>query len=120
VQFSAGIGIHNVMQSMIPSSLGSRGRQYYDKTRGANPIFAGDIDPDKAQDIRRVSVPFTPHVTVEYVNHRASKFGLSAAYDHLFTFGGWIELIGFTTPLLRDPTPWEPENFFQITPRIYF
>jgi hypothetical protein len=130
VQFSAGIGIHNVMQSMIPSLLSGKGKKYYTKGVGGgpNPIFAEDIDPDKAQDIRRVSVPFTPHVTVEYVNHRASKFGLSAAYDHLFTFGGWIELIedhlrlevGFTTPLLRDAKPWEPDNFFQITPRIYF
>ncbi len=131
VQFSAGIGIQNIMQSMIPSMLGTKGRQYYSKTGnggGPNPIFSEDIDPDVAQDIRRVSVPFTPHVAVEYVNHRASKFGLSIAYDHLFTFGGWIELVedllrlevGFTTPLLRDAKPWEPGNFFQITPRLYF
>jgi len=130
VQFSAGVGIHNVMQSMIPSLLSGKGKKYYTKGAGGgpNPIFAENIDPDQAQDIRRVSVPFTPHVAVEYVNHRASKFGLSAAYDHLFTFGGWIELIedrlrlevGFTTPLIRDAKPWEPDNFFQITPRIYF
>ncbi|HET9136917.1 MAG TPA: hypothetical protein VFO76_09785, partial [Candidatus Kapabacteria bacterium] len=68
------------------------------------------------------------HLAVEYVNHKNSKFGLSIAYDHLFSFGGWIELLqdhlrlelGFTTPLIRDPKPWEPDNFFSITPRFYF
>ena len=75
-----------------------------------------------------VSTPFTPHVGIEYVNHRANKFGLDFQYDHLFTFGGWLELIpdhlrieaNYTAPLVRSALPYEPPYFFEITPRLYF
>src|SRR5205814_7181044 len=73
-----------------------------------------------------VSTPFTPHVAIEFVNHRSNKFGLNFQYDHLFTFGGWLELVpdhlrieaGYTTPLVRDAKPYEPPYFFEITPRL--
>jgi hypothetical protein len=121
IQISVGVGIHNVQESIIP------GATYTDDRNGRHPLAPKD-KADNVVDLVRVSNPVSPHLAVEYVNHRNSKFGLSIAYDHLFSFGGWIELLqdhlrlelGFTTPLIRDPKPWEPDNFFSITPRIYF
>src|SRR5205085_1945258 len=77
---------------------------------------------------QNVSTPFTPHVAIEFVNHRSNKFGLNFQYDHLFTFGGWLELVpdhlrieaSYTAPLVRDALPYEPKYFFEITPRLYF
>ena len=121
LQFSAGMGIHTVYRSWIPNASDTKLT-----ANGGHPI-----DPalqDKVQDLTRVSTPVTPHVGLEFVNHRSSKFGLNMYYDHLFTFGGWIELIedhlrietSYTAPIVRDPKPYEPPYFFQITPRIYF
>ncbi|MBS1902269.1 MAG: hypothetical protein JSS75_01020 [Bacteroidetes bacterium] len=124
LQVSAGIGILNVEQSMLPKGTG------YDYTRnrpGDQPLFTPD-QVDKVQDLKRVSAPVSPHFMVEYVNHKNSKFGLSAGYDHEFMFGGWIELIqdhfrielNYSSPLIRDAKAWEPQSFFSITPRFYF
>lgn len=117
---SVGFGIHNVQQSIIPTKA---------QTNGLNPkrLFEPEAE-GKVQDIRRVSVPFNPLVSIQYVNHRASKFGIGVAFDHLFTFSGWIELINdrlrletsYSSAVIRDPKPWEPSSFFQITPRFYF
>jgi hypothetical protein len=120
LQFSAGVGLHKVYQSWIPNATD------VDAKKNRHPFDAAL--QDKVQDIVGVSTPVTPHVGLEYVNHRSSKFGLSLFYDHLFTFGGWIELIedhlrletSYTAPLVRDPKPYEPPYFFSITPRIYF
>jgi len=121
IQFSAGVGIHTVYRSWIPDSSDVSFR-----ANGGHPIDQSLVD--KVQDLDRPSTPVTPHVGLEYVNHRSSKFGLNLYYDHLFTFGGWIELIedhlrietSYTAPLVRDAKPYEPAYFFQITPRIYF
>ncbi len=121
LQFSAGLGVHTVYQSWIPDASDVRATANL-----GHPIDASF--QDKIEDLVRVSTPVTPHVGLEYVNHRSSKFGLNMYYDHLFTFGGWIELIddhlrietSYTAPLVRDPKPYEPPYFFQITPRIYF
>jgi hypothetical protein len=121
LQFSAGIGLQQVYQSWIPTSNDTKA-----SANQFHPIDAGQ--QDKVQDLLRVSTPVTPHIGLEYVNHRANKFGLNLYYDHLFTVGGWIELIedhlrletSYTTPLVRDPKPYEPAYFFQLTPRIYF
>jgi hypothetical protein len=121
LQFSAGIGIHTVFQSWIPD-----GNDVKKLANNGHPID-GNFQ-DKIQDLARVSTPVTPHVGLEFVNHRSSKFGLNMYYDHLFTFGGWIELVedhlrietSYTAPLVRDAKPYEPPYFFQITPRIYF
>jgi hypothetical protein len=121
LQFSAGIGLDQVYQSWIPTSNDTKA-----SANQFHPIDAGQ--QDKIQDLVRVSTPVTPHIGLEYVNHRANKFGLNMYYDHLFTFGGWIELIedhlrletSYTAPLVRDPKPYEPAYFFQLTPRIYF
>ncbi len=123
IQVSAGVGILNVQQSIIPgSTYTSSGSKI-----SAHPLALA-ADAEKILDLKRVSAPVSPHFAVEYVNHKNSKFGLSAAYDHVFTFGGWIELIpdharlelGFSSPLIRDAKPWEPDGFFTITPRFYF
>lgn len=122
IQVSAGVGILNVEQSIIPTTKMTQA-QY---TNG-HPWFTAD-KVDKIQDIARVSATVSPHFMVEYVNHKNSKFGLSAGYDHEFMFGGWIELIqdhlrlelGYSAPLIRDVKAWEPGSFFSITPRFYF
>ena len=124
VQVSIGFGVHNVYQSIIPKG---NGFDYTDNRPGKHPLFAGD-QADKVQDLYRLSNAVSPHFAVEYVNHKASKFGLNAAYDHLFTLGGWIELVEdhfriemtYSAPLIRDAKPWEPDSFFLITPRFYF
>jgi hypothetical protein len=121
LQVSVGIGLHNVQQSYIPT------KNDVDPRRTAHPIFDAK-EEGKTQDLRRVSVPVNPHIFIEYVNHRSSKFGLGVGYDHLFTVKGWIEIINdrlrietsYSSAFIRDPKPWEPDNFFQITPRIYF
>ncbi len=124
IQVSVGFGLDNIYQSMIPKGVGY---DYTDNRPGKHPLF----DPSQAntiQDIVRVSNIVSPHIAFEYVNQQASKFGLNVAYDHLFTFGGWIELIedhfriemSYTAPIIRDPKPWEPASFFLITPRFYF
>jgi hypothetical protein len=122
MQFSAGVGIHTVRLSWIPKNdseavqygyAADQGGTMQDLTFGGRP---------------NVSTPFTPHVAIEYVNHRSNKFGLNFQYDHLFTFGGWLELVpdhlrleaSFTAPLVRDPKPYEPSSFFMFTPRLYF
>ncbi|HET6511032.1 MAG TPA: hypothetical protein VFH43_02485, partial [Candidatus Kapabacteria bacterium] len=132
LQFGAGIGVHIVQRSFIPRE--SDFDQYKPSLNNRN----GDVDlrntrwnsdmVGKTQDIERVSTPVTPRVTLQYVNHRANKFGLNFQYDHLFTFGGWVEIINntlrldmsYTAPLVRDPKPYEPAGFFFITPRLYF
>lgn len=121
VQVSVGLGIQNVQQSYIPSKYDA------DPNRNPNPTFTS-AQVGTMQDLHRVSVPVNPHIAFEYVNHKAAKFGLGAMFDHLFTFSGWIEIVedrlrietSYTSPLIRDAKPWEPANFFQITPRIYF
>ena len=120
LQVSVGVGLQNVQQSIIP------GADYTDSRR-KGALYAPD-QANKVQDIKRVSAPVSPHFVVEYVNHKNAKFGLSAGFDHLFTFSGWIELItdhlrlelGYSSPLIRDAKPWEADQFFTITPRIYF
>ncbi len=125
LQVSVGFGLDNVYQSLIP-----KGNNYdYTNTlrSGGHPLFTTD-QADKVQDLTRVSNAVSPHIEIDYVNHQGSKFGLSAAYDHLFTFGGWIELVedhfriemNYSAPIIRDPKPWEPGSFFLITPRFYF
>ena len=122
VQFSAGVGVDEVKLSWIPAN-DSVGEAYgYAKGSG------GTVQDLLYNGKSNVSTPFTPHVAVEFVNHRSNKFGLDFQYDHLFTFGGWLELIpdhlrieaSYTTPLIRDPLPYEPPYFFLITPRFYF
>ncbi len=121
LQISVGVGLHNVQQSIIP------GTTFTDSRNGKHPLYTAD-QANSVQDIKRVSAPVSPHFVVEYVNHKNAKFGLSAGFDHLFTFGGWIELIedhlrlelGYSSPLIRDAKPWEADQFFTITPRIYF
>ncbi len=121
VNVSVGFGIHNVQQSYIPT------KNDVDPKRTAHPLY--DLEQEgKTQDIRRVSVPFNPLVNIQYVNHRSAKFGVGVAFDHLFTFSGWIEIINdrlrletsYSSAVIRDPKPWEHKGFFQITPRFYF
>jgi hypothetical protein len=121
VQVSFGLGIQNVQQSYIPNKYDA------DTLRNPHPTFTS-AQVGTMQDLHRVSVPVNPHIAIEYINHKSAKFGLGAMFDHIFTFSGWIEIVedrlrietSFTTPLIRDAKPWEPDNFFQITPRIYF
>jgi hypothetical protein len=124
IQVSVGFGVDNVYQSMIPGSgLGS----FTDNRAGRHPLFTTD-QASNIQDLARVSNAVSPHLEFDYVNQQSSKFGLSVAYDHLFTFGGWIELVedhfriemSYSAPIIRDPKPWEPASFFLITPRFYF
>ncbi len=125
IQVSIGFGIDNVYQSMIPKKGSSY--DYTDARPGRHPLFDAS-QADKMQDLLRVSNTVSPHIEFDYVNQQSSKFGLSAAYDHLFTFGGWVELIedhfriemSYSGPIIRDPRPWEPASFFLITPRFYF
>ena len=122
VQFSAGVGVDEVRLSWIPKS-DSEGEAY-----GYASGSGGTVQDLLYNGKTNVSTPFTPHVGIDYVNHRGNKFGLDFQYDHLFTFGGWLELIpdhlrieaSYTAPLVRDPLPYEPPYFFEITPRIYF
>lgn len=128
LQMAAGIGVHTVHRSFIPheNDFDARriGRNGYVDLRN---LYTQD-DIGKMQDIERVSTPVTPRVSIQYVNHRSNKFGLNLLYDHLFTFGGWVEVIdntlrldmSYTAPLVRDPKPYEPASFFFITPRLYF
>jgi hypothetical protein len=121
LQVSVGFGLDNVYESMIP------GATYTDSRPGHHPLFSAD-QADKIQDLAKVSNTVSPHFEVDYVNHVGSKFGLNAAYDHLFTFGGWVELVedhfrielSYSGPIIRDPKPYEPSSFFMITPRFYF
>jgi hypothetical protein len=121
VQASIGFGIDNVYQSIIP------GKQFSTSTLPSNYIFTSD-QANSIQDLARVSNTVSPHVEFDYVNQQAAKFGLSVAYDHLFTFGAWIELVedrfriemSYSGPIIRDPKPYEPGSFFFITPRFYF
>ena len=121
VQLSAGVGIQTVKLSFIPNDSEAVRYGY------------GGGQAGKTQDLlyygaNNVSTPFTPHVAIQYVNHRTNKFGLDFQYDHLFTFGAWIELIpdhlriegSYTAPLVRDAKPYEPPYFFEITPHLYF
>lgn len=122
MQFSAGLGVHTVRLSWIPS----------DSLEATTAGYAADV-AGKTQDLKwfgrdNVSVPVTPHVAIQYVNQRSNKFGLNFQYDHLFTFGTWLELIpdhlrieaSYTAPLVRDAKPYEPPFFFEFTPRLYF
>jgi hypothetical protein len=122
VQLSAGVGIQTVKLSFIPGS----------DTEAVRYGYSAD-QSGKSQDLlyfgnTNASTPFTPHVAIQYVNHRANKFGLNFQYDHLFTFGAWLELIpdhlriegSYTAPLVRDAKPYEPPYFFEITPHLYF
>jgi hypothetical protein len=122
VQFSAGIGIHTVKLSWIPANDSEAEAYGYGAGNG------GTVQDLLYNGKSNVSTPFTPHVAIDYVNHRANKFGLDFQYDHLFTFGGWLELIpdhlrieaSYTAPLVRAALPYEPPYFFEITPRLYF
>lgn len=128
VQFAAGLGVHNVQLSFIPRAEDLDTRR---NTRPGNiklDGIYGQDDVGKMQDLERVSTPFTPRVVIQYVNHRTNKFGLNFQYDHLFTFGAWVEIVedfarldmSYTAPLVRDPKPYEPSSYFFITPRFYF
>lgn len=127
LQVSVGVGILNIQQSILPKTSNSKDIDYTRNRPGDHPIFTSD-KADNVQDLQRVAPPVSPHFVVEYVNHKNSKFGLSAGYDHEFMFGGWIELIpdhfrielGYSAPLIRDAKAWEPSSFFSITPRFYF
>jgi len=122
MQFSAGVGVHTVKLSWIPATDSEAAAYGYGANQG------GTMQDLLYNGKTNVSTPFTPHVGIEYVNHRSNKFGLEFQYDHLFTFGGWLELIpdhlrieaSYTAPLVRDALPYEPPYFFEITPRIYF
>jgi hypothetical protein len=122
VQFSAGIGVDEVKLSWIPANNDTASKYGYGSGQG------GDVQDLLYNGKSNVSTPFTPHVAIEYVNHRSNKFGLDFQYDHLFTFGGWLELVpdhlrleaSYTAPLIRNALPYEPPYFFEITPRIYF
>ncbi len=122
IQFSAGIGIHQVKLSWIPSSDTQAASYGYGSNQG------GKVQDLLWQGKSNVSTPFTPHVGIELVNQLSNKFGLNFQYDHLFTFGGWLEIIpdhlrieaSYTAPLVRDAKPYEPPYFFEITPRLYF
>ncbi len=122
VQFSAGVGIDMVKLSWIPQSDSEA------EAFGYGPGQGGTVQDLLYNGRSNVSTPFTPHVAIDYVNHRANKFGLDFQYDHLFTFGGWLELIpdhlrieaSYTAPLVRAALPYEPPYFFEITPRLYF
>src|SRR5581483_3928206 len=122
MQFSAGVGVHTVKLSWIPATDSEAAANGYGANQG------GTMQDLLYNGKTNVSTPFTPHVGIEYVNHRSNKFGLEFQYDHLFTFGGWLELIpdhlrieaSYTAPLVRDALPYEPPYFFEITPRIYF
>jgi hypothetical protein len=133
LQFGAGIGVHIVHRSFIPreSDFDARFIPGPGNRNGDIDLTNTQFNQDmvgKTQDLERVSTPVTPRVTLQYVNHRANKFGINFQYDHLFTFGGWVEIISntlrldmsYTAPLVRDPKPYEPAGFFFITPRIYF
>jgi len=122
VQFSAGVGIDNVKLSWIPANDSEAEAYGYGSGNG------GTVQDLTYNGKANVSTPFTPHVAIDYVNHRSNKFGLDFQYDHLFTFGGWLELIpdhlrieaSYTAPLVRVALPYEPPYFFEITPRLYF
>jgi len=122
IQFSAGVGIHTVRLSWIPKNDSEAVQYGYAADQG------GTMQDLTVGGRPNVSTPFTPHVGVEYVNHRSNKFGLNFQYDHLFTFGGWLELVpdhlrleaSYTAPLVRDAKPYEPSSFFMFTPRLYF
>src|SRR5579883_656926 len=122
MQFSAGIGVHTVKLSWIPSNDSEATAFGYGAGQG------GTMQDLSYGGKSSVSTPFTPHVAIEYVNHRSNKFGLNFQYDHLFTFGGWLELVpdhlrleaSYTAPLVREAKPYEPPYFFEITPRLYF
>ncbi|MDP4200917.1 MAG: hypothetical protein Q8922_11670 [Bacteroidota bacterium] len=122
IQFSAGVGIHQVKLSWIPASDTEAASWGYGANQG------GKLQDLIYQGKANVSTPFTPHVAIELVNQLSNKFGLNFQYDHLFTFGGWLELIpdhlrieaSYTAPLVRDAKPYEPPYFFEVTPRIYF
>ncbi len=122
VQFSAGVGIDNVHLSWIPKTDSEA------EAFGYGPGQGGTVQDLLYNGRANVSTPFTPHVAIDYVNHRSNKFGLDFQYDHLFTFGGWLELIpdhlrieaSYTAPLVRSALPYEPPYFFEITPRLYF
>jgi hypothetical protein len=133
LQFGAGIGVHIVQRSFIPreSDFDGRYNPGLNNRNGDVNLVNSQWNMDqvgKMQDLERISTPVTPRVTLQYVNHRANKFGLNFQYDHLFTFGGWVEVINnflrfdmsYTAPIVRDPKPYEPSGFFFITPRIYF
>jgi len=121
LEIEPGIGVHNVYASFLPTVNDTRNTTFMKD-------FVTKPQADKVYDLERVSTPLTPHIRLSYVNHRSSKFGANIEYDHLFTFGGWLELIedrfriemSYTTPILRDLKPYEPGNFFFITPRFYF
>lgn len=130
VQVSAGFGLSNIYQSMIPKRTGANGKVLYDYTLsgpGKHPLFAVD-QADKIQDLVKVSNTIVPHLAFDYVNQQGSKFGLGIGYDHLFTASAWIELIedrfriemSYSGPIIRDAKPYEPASFFLITPRLYF
>jgi hypothetical protein len=131
IQVSIGFGLDNVYQSMLPNGKDANGVAYDyttdNKVGNLHPLFDGS-QKDKMQDLMRVSNTISPHLEFNYVNQQSSKFGLNVAYDHLFTFGGWIELIedrfrlelSYSGPIIRDPKPYEPASFFLITPRFYF
>jgi hypothetical protein len=122
MQFSAGVGIHQVKLSWIPKDT------MQTSLAGLGADQVGTVQDLLYNGKTNVSTPFTPHVAIELVNHMSNKFGLNFQYDHLFTFGGWLELVpdhlrveaSYTAPLVRDPLPYEPKYFFEITPRLYF
>lgn len=122
MQFSAGIGIHQVKLSWIPKDT------MQTSLAGLAADQVGNVQDLQFNGKPNVSTPFTPHVAIELVNHMSNKFGLNFQYDHLFTFGGWLELVpdhlrieaSYTAPLVREPLPYEPKYFFEITPRLYF
>ncbi|HET7152265.1 MAG TPA: hypothetical protein VFJ29_00735 [Candidatus Kapabacteria bacterium] len=115
VQLQVGIGWEDINRAVA---------EYPGMIINGDTVKKGDANVGQLQNLEVVTTRVLPHIRVEYVNHEAAKFGTFFQYDHMWMFGGWIELFNgfrieaeYAAPF-HPANPWEPQSFFLISPRI--
>lgn len=115
IQLQVGIGWEDVNRAVA---------EYPGMIINGDTVKKGDPNIGQLQNLEVVTTRVLPHIRVDYVNHESAKFGTFLQYDHLWMFGGWIELFNgfrieaeYAAPM-HPANPWEPQSFFLISPRI--
>lgn len=122
--------IHSMAQATYASRLAAiENEHYFTLTLGIgyDQIGHGAIDSTNELNTFEKFNHISPVVRIDYqhIGSRTYGFGIQT-YNSTALINGWIEMvknfiyidIKYSTPILRDPNPWENSYFIMVSPRI--